>query len=324
MSRTALIPFIVTLLASANPILAQDIASMFKERSHDFGVVARAANSNHVFEFVNTSDRDIRLQSVRTSCSCTTPEILTPVVKPGETGKINAQFNTTSFLGDRSASLTLTIDSPYWTQVQLQVKGYVRRDIVVQPGKVDFGVVNVGQETSKTVTIKYAGSSHWKIDKVTCENPSLVPSLKQVKNENGRIDYELNVQLSDVTKPGYMNDELVLHTNDQNRREFPISVSGRIQSAIESPSVIFLGDVEKGQSVKKSVILKGDREFKVTGIEFSDKRVEIPQPDTSKKLHTLIMSFNASQEGEINDEIVIHTDHPVSETTKFRIMGTVK
>ena len=324
MSRYLYVPVLLVLAICSDGAKAQDISGLFKKRSHDFGVVARAAKADHVFEFENTTGREIHLQSVRTSCNCTTPEILTKVVKPGQTGKINARFNTTSFLGDRSATITLTVSRPFWTQVQLRIKGYVRKDIVVQPGKVDFGVVSRGEESTKTIKIKYAGSSNWQIKKVTSENPNIIPSLKQIKNERGRIDYELNVQLSGEQQAGFINDSLVLHTNDRNRKELPILVAGRIQAAIEGPSIVFIGDIEKGQSVKKSVIIKSDREFKVTDIKCGDKRVEIPQPSTSKKLHMLVLLFDASDVGEVNDEIVVQTDHPANAVAKFKIQGMVK
>lgn len=324
MSRYFLVPVCLVFCLGSSHSLAQDISSLFKDRSHDFGVVARASKADHVFEFVNNTGKEIHLQSVRTSCNCTTPKILTSVVKPGETGKINAQFNTTSFLGDRSATITLSVSKPYWTQVQLQIKGYVRKDIVVQPGKVDFGVVNSGTDNAKTIKIKYAGSSNWRIDKVTSENPNLSTEIKQVKNQSGRIDYELSVKLNGEQDTGYLNESLVLHTNDRYRKQFPILVSGRVQAAIEVPSVVFIGDVEKGQSVKKSVILKSDREFKVTDIQIADKRVEIPQPSSSKKLHMLVLLFDASDVGAIDDEIVVQTDHPASAVAKFKIQGMVK
>ncbi len=121
----------------AFPANAADWArSMFGSTSHDFGTVARAAKTEYQFQFENRSNQTIHVRSVRTSCGCTTPMIVTETVEPGQTGTILARFNTHTHTGQRQATVTVTFDRPQFTEVQLLVKGYIRSDIVFNPGKV--------------------------------------------------------------------------------------------------------------------------------------------------------------------------------------------
>ena len=78
----------------------------------------------------------VHISGVRASCGCTTPSISKDTLKTWETGAIIAKFNTDSFLGKKSATLTVTIDKPFYAEVQLNVAGYIRSDIVFNPGAV--------------------------------------------------------------------------------------------------------------------------------------------------------------------------------------------
>ncbi|MEZ6078390.1 MAG: DUF1573 domain-containing protein [Pirellulaceae bacterium] len=68
-------------------------------RMHDFGTVARAANTEHRFYVKNNHSSDMHISSIRASCGCTTPIVETEWIKPGETGSILARFNTGTFTG---------------------------------------------------------------------------------------------------------------------------------------------------------------------------------------------------------------------------------
>ena len=50
-------------------------------------------------------------------------------MKTYEKGAIVATFNTNSFHGQRGATLTVIIDKPFYAEVQLHVRGYIRSDV---------------------------------------------------------------------------------------------------------------------------------------------------------------------------------------------------
>jgi hypothetical protein len=65
----------------------------FKEITHDFGKIKQGVPVTYDFTFANTSDRPVVIETVNTSCGCTTPTWpQTPIAK-GKSDKITAGFN---------------------------------------------------------------------------------------------------------------------------------------------------------------------------------------------------------------------------------------
>ena len=158
-SRDAFRLFRADLLARRRTVAeAQDWATaMFDHTSHDFGIVAKLAKVEHHFPFKNNSGYDVHIASVQSSCSCTVPELTKDLVKNGETAEVIARIDTRTFNGRREATVRVTIDRPVPAEVQLHVYCYIRSDVVVDPGEINFGFVDRGSPASCKVLVSYAG-----------------------------------------------------------------------------------------------------------------------------------------------------------------------
>src|SRR4051812_4917327 len=80
----------------------QWVDKMLTVHEHDFGTVARSADTVYKFPVKNIYKQDVQLSSVRASCGCTTPTLENSMLKPGETGYIVATFNTRTFTGNHA------------------------------------------------------------------------------------------------------------------------------------------------------------------------------------------------------------------------------
>ena len=130
------------------------VTKMFGETKHDFGTVARGADTVYKFPAKNIYKQEIELLSVRSSCGCTTPTIDKKVLKTGETGYVTATFNTRTFTGVHGATLTVEVrwkDGDNWRrgETQLRVDGNIRSDIVFTPGAVKFDSIDQGAPPSR-------------------------------------------------------------------------------------------------------------------------------------------------------------------------------
>jgi hypothetical protein len=284
--------------------------------------VARGSEHAHVFEFVNPLKSDIVLSGVRASCGCATPTVLTSVVKPGETGKIQVRFNTLSFLGDRHARITATMTSPEYRELYLDIDGHVRRDIVVTPGQLTFASVLSGTASQQAVDIRYAGQGNWQITKVECSNPEIELVLEETKREGMRIDYRLTAKLKPTYPAGRLDEQVVLHTNDVSQKQFPITLSGNIKALIETQSVVDIGRIQQGTPVTHRVVLKSDQEFVVTKAGSENPRLKIKASAEKKRLHILEIEVAADTEGRMNDQIVVNTDAQAAPTV-IQLVGEV-
>ena len=316
----------------ASTASAAQLSVLFKNTNHDFGTVARAAKTEHRFVYDNPYNKPIHVRSVRTSCGCTTPIVETEIVPPGGRGSILAKFNTGTHTGSRSATLTVTIDKPSFTEIQLHVKGYIRSDVVFQPGEATFG--NIMQGASKTIEVgvDYAGKPAWQINKVTASDPFITVIPSEVSRQNGRIRYALSVSISGDAPVGPLESEIVVHTNDRNLTTVPLRLVANIAAEISvSPQTLSLGDIVEGAPIKQLVLLKGHQPFVIKSVESEEFDIESKLSEESKSLHALplIIRPRASEFGkEIRGKITFATDlaekPQIDVGTVFRLKSTTE
>jgi hypothetical protein len=294
----------------ARDALAQEWArKMFKITSHDFGSVARGAKSEFQFELTNLYQEDIHIAGVRASCGCTTPSITKDTLKTYEKGAVVAKFNTDTFLGHRTATITVTIDRPYYAEVQLQIQGNIRSDVVFSPGLVAFGEVEAGASAEKTLKVAYAGRSDWQISDVRSANSNLEVELNETLRQGGRVEYAMTVRLKPTAPAGYLNDELSLVTSDA-ASGITVAVEGRVVAPVSvSPASLFVGVLEPGQQVTKQLVVKSKKPFKIAKITCEDERFEFKTTDEAKALHLVPVTFKAdNNHGQVTQKIKIETD----------------
>lgn len=310
MSRLAAIFGVLVVLVCGEASAQQWAKRMFTQLDHDFGTVARGAKSEYEFELKNIFKEDVHLSSVTSSCGCTSPSITKQDLKTYEVSSILAKFNTRTFLGQRGATLTVTIDKPYYAQVQLHVKGYIRSDVVLEPGGVEFGSVDHGATAEKTIDISYAGRGNWKILEAKSGSDYLDTSVKETRRKDGRVSYQLVVKLKEDAPPGYIKEQIVLLTNDQKSKEVPVDVEGQIVTPITvSPSTLFLGAVKPGQKVTKLLVIQGRKPFKVVDVKCEQDCFQFTLPTTAKRVHKIPVTFEAAETaGKMSYKIEITTD----------------
>ncbi len=283
---------------------------MFETTNHDFGVVARGAPASFEFKLTNKYVEDVHIASVRSSCGCTTPRIMTADLKSLETGSILATYNTSSFLGKRSATIVVTIDKPYFAEVKLTVSGFIRGDIVFDPGTADFGTISQGAAASKLVKLNYAGHSNWRIvDVRSSAKSNYIVDLKEAGRIGNRVTYHLNISLKDSASTGFFQDQITIVTNDTANQTIPLTVHGKIvPSLVVSPASLFMGVLKLGQSVTKTVAVRGKKPFRIVEMKCGHPSFAFKSTDEAKTLHMVPITFRADKSGNVSQTIEIHTD----------------
>ena len=286
---------------------------MFKETRHDFGTVARSAKTEFRFPFKNIYVEDVHVSSVRASCGCTTPWVTKDSLKTYEEGELVAHFNTDRFTGQRGATLTVTFDRPQFAEVQLRVDGYIRTDVVINPGSAEFGSVDQGAGAKKQLDVNYAGRGDWKIVDIKSGNPHLQAKAVETARQGGQVSYRLTVSIDADAPAGYLQDQLLLVTNDRRATQVPLAVEGRVVAELTvSPLSLTLGRVQPGQSVTKQLVIQSKEPFRVTGVDCDNPNFECEltaDAAEAKRVHLFPVRFTAgAQPGKITEMIRIHTD----------------
>ena len=290
------------------------VAKLFSEDEHDFGTVARGADVVYRFEAKNVYKQDIRLESVRSSCGCTSAAIEGDVLKTGELGYVVATFNTRTFTGQHGATLTVTVS---WNdggiqrrgETQLRVHGNIRGDVVFKPGAINFADVAQGEKVERQVRVSYAGHSDWRILDVRGVATDIEAELTETRRTAGSVAYDLLVRLKDTAPAGYFNEQLVIVTSDGQSTRIPLDVSGRVVSPISiSPESLLLGEVTQGEQVSKKILVRGKQPFRITSIDCDQGCFQFKTDDESSARHIVDVTFDANDVGTVKQAIDIATD----------------
>jgi hypothetical protein len=278
----------------------------------DFGTVARGAKVEHHFSFENIYVEDAHIESARVSCGCTTPEIPPQVLRTWDKADVVAKVDTRSFLGQKDVTITVKFDRPFPAEVQLHIHCYIRGDVVVQPGVVQFGAVPPGAGARQQVSISYAGQGNWQILRVESGNPSLSAQAIETGRGGGLVNYDLIVSLARGAPAGYIRDELHLLTNDANPRtaRVPVPVEGVVRAAVTAfPAPLYFGSVEPDQSAVRQIIVSGATPFRILQVDSTDPHFRCTPDAAAGTLHRLPVAFHAGPiPGKVTANLVIRTD----------------
>ena len=308
--KSAQAVFVVVLLSV--PAFGQEwAAKMFSTTSHDFGIVARGAKAEYAFVLENLYVEEVHIAGVRASCSCTKPEIQTPTLKTHEKGAILATYNTAAFLGAKGATLTVTFDRPFFAEVQLQVRGYIRGDVAISPGIVDFGEVDENSNREKAIMVDYAGGDDWQIVAVQSTNSHISGTAAEVSRGGGQVTYRVAVHLDRRAPSGYLADHVILLTNDPRNTDVVVPIEGVVRAQIAlSPDSLFMGVVEPGQKVTRQLMLRGKKPFRVTEATCDRPDFTVAPHDgaSENRIHLLSVTFEAGKDsGKAEGSIHIGT-----------------
>ncbi|MDR1384399.1 MAG: DUF1573 domain-containing protein [Planctomycetaceae bacterium] len=309
---------ITILVLTDSTVFPQQWANeMFEVRDHNFGNVSRYAKAEYEFKIYNPYVEDVHISSVTASCACTSVYIKNPILKTYETGTILAHFNTDRFTGSREATITVAIDRPFYAIVQLHVKGVIRSDIRFQPSEVNFGNVNVGESPETKVTFSYTGNSHWKVTKISSSNPAVWGELTETERKHGRINYQLKVKLTPDASAGYINDRIILVTNEYPPSEIPFVVQGHVRQGVTvRPTSLVLGHIEPGKEVTQKFVVRAEQPFTLKEVSCDNQRYQFELLSSSnntisKNIYIVAVTFKATETENaqnFHDTIKITTD----------------
>ena len=311
------------------------VESVLPERSFDFGTVARGSKIRHSFKVVNRLDQEIRIADWRTKCGCTEVRVGAREIPPGTQTVVEAVIDTTKFLGTKNSGLTLVFDRPNYIEVDLNTTCFIRGDITLTPGLVDFGIVARASGTKPTASLNLAyagGQPNWGILSMKTRSAQVSAKLQEQpgRSAGGQVQYVLNVTLDPKDLTGFFKDEITLATNDPSSPTIPVAVTATVQAAVTiSPSPLLLGQVKAGQVVTRTLLVRAGQPFKITGIKPSKPEVTAvaaaaADPAGAKPLHTLTLTFKVpTQAGPYNAVCEVSTDLKDEPPARVTLFATV-
>jgi Protein of unknown function (DUF1573) len=171
----------------------------FNSKPQDGSVVAK-------YRFTNTGKQSLKIESVKTSCGCTTAALTKTEYAPGESGEIEAKFVFSGRTGKQEKAITVsTSDAPQQPTI-LRLLVNIEETVKIQP---EIVLWRVGEQPEpKTIHIAVADDSPAKLVSVTSDNPSVKVQTTELKPGK---EYEVRVTPADVNQPAAAT--LMIRTN---------------------------------------------------------------------------------------------------------------
>jgi hypothetical protein len=283
-------------------------AKMFEVTEIKFGSVAKGADSAVQLKVKNIYKEDIQITNLTTGCGCVSwdevRENKLPLVIPsGQQTVLTLRLDTIRYDGERKSKAIVTLLDPVHgvsTTVDFPVYAFIRRDIVITPGAVNFGTVDLGIGAERKVAIHYAGREDWKLMQARASNPNLNVALRETVRGNGLVNYELTVTLKEKSPVGIVRDQVIIETDDVNNPRVSVLVEGKVEADIAITDLQF-GALAPGQAKTVPVIIRGRKPFRIDELYREKKDGSLIQDDAFKvklnkatsTVHSLPVTFTA-------------------------------
>ncbi len=300
---------------------------MFSQQRHDFGFVARGAETKQRVTIKNIYKQPVHISNIRTSCGCTAGAVNKNTIPSLETAELEITIDTKRFLGEKNTTVFVTFDSPMYAEVQFPIHVYIRSDIVLTPGLADFGRIPVGAGAAKDITIEYAGRPDWAITGIENNNSNVTADFKQLARQGQGATYQLSIAVAPDAPIGTIRNQIFLKTNDVKSPLVPVMIEATVEpDIIVTPAVVDLGMLRPGQQKQApSVVIRGKKPFVIEKVECdSDRQLFMFKPSEGEKLvHVLQLTVNAPGEsGNLAEDFTI-TVAGRNEPISFRATGKV-
>lgn len=300
---------------------------VFDQPVYDFGTVEQGQKVTHLFRFHNHGGRDLRVESLKTSCGCTAAVISDTLIPPGGQGTISATFDTSQFLGEKKKTVVVHTNDPERAATTLTLQGEIRVEVAAEPPQLYVGRLAHGRAVSRRVEVVSDADSSVEITQVRNTHASVSVRTEPLKRD-GRRGKILVVTVAEDAPLGRLNDQITVTTTSTKRPSVIIPVFGSVEGelVVRPPQVTF-GVVRPGADKTRTVTItnRSKTPVRISQVTSTAGRVEARLATVTQGAeYTLVMKVSAdSQPGRIQGEIQVFTDHPLEKVLSIPLYGRV-
>lgn len=319
---------LITASLGASAVAADEkwAEEMFEKTSHDFGVVARGSDVNYRLNLKNIFKETVHIAEVRTTCGCSAGEPSQETLQSLEEAYVTITMDTRKFTRRKDSNVIVVFDRPVYGRVQIPITAYIRTDVVIEPGSVQFDTVDLDRKNERTLKISYAGREDWAIREVKTQSEFVLAEITETARGSGRVNYDLTVRLSGKTPIGPLRQFLTLVTDDAKSTHVPLLVEGNIRpDIVVKPSFVSLGTMRPGQTKTVNVVLQGRKPFEVSGVTCLRAKdvFQVRLPKRSAPVQIIPLTVTAPENtGPLDEELSVTIPGRADPIT-FRAFGKV-
>ncbi len=334
-TKTVILALCAALLVAASLLAAGKPKATVAEPLKDVGTVPKGEKIVHDFVIKNEGDADLQITNVQPACGCTVAEF-DKVIKPGQTGKVHAVIDSSTFNGPISKGVSVFTNDPDHPQIELTVHAKVEPYISIKPGYARYITVQ-GEPLEGNIaqTLWAPDGTSWDITGVDSPYPFLTVTYHEAKPEERLPDakgkqWKIEMKLSNQAKVGPLSDYVTVHTSHPKQKIVQIPVSGFVRPVIAAtPPTADFGKIEtKDLPLKKALNIRNfaTEPIKVTSVDPSlPKGIEakLETLEEGREYQVRIVISPDLPKGPFLGKLVIHTDSPKVPTLDVELKGNM-
>ncbi|MCI0642935.1 MAG: DUF1573 domain-containing protein [Gemmataceae bacterium] len=307
-SLTALLVLIFTAAAARGQSGAWADKLFANQTSHDFGNVPRGAQLKHTFKITNIYKVPLEITNIRVTCGCLSVTGHPRVLQPNDSADFIINMDANRFNGPKTVRLYVTVGPEYVSTATLTLSANARLDVVFNPGEIDFGLVSRGQTPTRHIDVEYVGSFPWAVSEIV-KNSAAPFGLRVEELRTGHRGYRIFATLKPDAPAGAFKQEVLLKTNDPSSPALTFNIVGNVQASLSvAPANLHLGGVKVGQTESRKVIVRGQRPFRILGIDGQGDGVTAHIPDRESVSHVVEIRFQPTVTGQWKKALLIRTN----------------
>ena len=323
------IPLILILICFSIPGYAADVTAApeepqgtisssprieFEAPEYNVGEVWEGEKASHVFPFKNTGDAELVIEKVRTSCGCTAALVSKKNIKPGESGEIEATFNTKRYRGKQGKNIYVATNDPDNRNVKLRLEVTVKTAGHFQPRYLRFGRVLRGEEATGTITF-IPDIPGLKVTGVSAHPDIFSAELNAAaEGDDGEpVKYPIRVTLSPQAAIGRHNGSLEITTDHPKAGKLQARMMGEVTGLIKTaPRMLFFNKKNQEKRDEKTITVdyQGEGKIAIPSVESTAKEFSagITPSEPGRKYEIKVGLKEGTAPGRYRGEIVITTD----------------
>jgi hypothetical protein len=333
-TKTVILALCAALLVAATVLAAGKPKATIAEPLKDVGTVPKGDKIVHDFVIKNEGDADLQITNVQPACGCTVADF-DKVIKPGQTGKVHAVVDSSTFSGPISKGVSVFTNDPDHPQIELTIHAKVEPYISIKPGYARYITVQ-GEPLEGNIaqTLWAPDGTSWDITGVDSPFPFLTVTYHEAKPEERLPDakgkqWKVEMKLSNQAKVGPLSDYVTVHTNHPKQKIVQIPVSGFVRPVVAAtPPNADFGKIELKEPLRKALNIRNfaTEPIKVTSVDPTlPKGIEtkLETLEEGREYQVRIILNPELAKGPFLGKLVIHTDSPKVPTLEVEVKGIV-
>lgn len=322
MSRYILLFFGVLAAGSAQ---AGEAEKFFSERTKDFGTVPYGPTMVHHFKVTNTTANTVFISGSRVSCGCVSSSVQSNTLKPGESTYVTASMDTKRFIGPKEVLVFVSFSNPR-EEVTLSVRANRNDNFSKAADAISIGQVRKGTEGTGTMQVTMRNDPSFEIRGGSSNTEFVKAGYKLLRRDPGEVVYEVSATLKPGLDVGTWTTDVVFNTTSPLLPQVRLPVYADVVAAITAtPAQVQFPMVKVGDEKEMSVVVKGDKPFKIVDVKGGDGLVTaVAEGNEPKQAHIVRLVFKPNAAGELSKTITVVTDNGAEGKVTIPVRGKSK